>query len=281
MDSGILKANGADLYYETRGHGPAVLLIPGAGGDAGLFTDAAEELSDAFRVITYDRRGNSRSTGRTDAPMVLTDQADDAKALIDGLADGQALVFGSSGGGIVALDLCARHPRAVHAAIAHEPPVFNMLADDVPGADFYEQMTGLYRQLGPQAMGESFAGAMGEGGAFTWPEDLLQRFMGNVEYLFDREWESWSRFEPDVDALSVFGPRLVLAGAAANRGLFNSLPAADMASRLGAPWLEFPGVHLEFLVRPQGFAAALRAALTQIFTTHLDMPDVWRVPARV
>lgn len=35
MRSGRLTADGADLYYEVRGAGPALLMISGAGGDAG------------------------------------------------------------------------------------------------------------------------------------------------------------------------------------------------------------------------------------------------------
>ena len=48
--------------------GPALLMISGAGGDAGYYAGVAEELDDAFTVITYDRRGNSRSTGRLPDP---------------------------------------------------------------------------------------------------------------------------------------------------------------------------------------------------------------------
>ena len=87
MRRGMFETDGAELYYEVRGDGPWILaLISGAGGDAGYFTGIADELADAFTVITYDRRGNSRSTGGGDVPMELPRQADDARALIDGLA---------------------------------------------------------------------------------------------------------------------------------------------------------------------------------------------------
>ena len=52
-----------ELYYELRGAGTPVLLIPGVPGDAGQFTTVASELAGGdCRVLTYDRRGNSRST---------------------------------------------------------------------------------------------------------------------------------------------------------------------------------------------------------------------------
>lgn len=54
--------NGTTLYYEKQGTGTAVLLIAGSTGDAGNFTRAADLLADEFAVVTYDRRGNSRSS---------------------------------------------------------------------------------------------------------------------------------------------------------------------------------------------------------------------------
>ena len=57
-----VKADGADLYYERRGTGPAILMISGGGGDASYYTGVAERLADDYTVLTYDRRANSRST---------------------------------------------------------------------------------------------------------------------------------------------------------------------------------------------------------------------------
>ncbi|MDQ0597010.1 pimeloyl-ACP methyl ester carboxylesterase [Streptomyces canus] len=54
--------------------------------------------------------------GRPGVPMDLARQASGARALIDGLAGGQALVFGSSGGAIIGLTLAALHPDSLRAA---------------------------------------------------------------------------------------------------------------------------------------------------------------------
>jgi hypothetical protein len=56
-----IEVNGARIYHEMRGSGPSVLFIAGATGDAGHFQRVAEILSGEFAVVTYDRRGNSRS----------------------------------------------------------------------------------------------------------------------------------------------------------------------------------------------------------------------------
>jgi acetyltransferase/esterase len=65
----ILEAPGARLYYEVRGGGPLLVLVPGAKGEADTYQHLAKELSGRYRVVTYDRRGFSRSTldGRQDS----------------------------------------------------------------------------------------------------------------------------------------------------------------------------------------------------------------------
>jgi pimeloyl-ACP methyl ester carboxylesterase len=80
----MLTSTRTGLYYEVRGRGPAVLLIAGATGDCGPFARSAERLADEFTVITFDRRGNSRSPVRGDAGAAATmgAQAADAAALI-------------------------------------------------------------------------------------------------------------------------------------------------------------------------------------------------------
>ena len=83
IDVQQVQANGTVLHTETRGHGPAVLLIAGAGGDAAELAGVAATLADQFAVTTYDRRGNSsqpRPAGW--ARTSLAEQADDAAALL-------------------------------------------------------------------------------------------------------------------------------------------------------------------------------------------------------
>jgi pimeloyl-ACP methyl ester carboxylesterase len=58
----IVTVGPVQLYYEVRGGGPPVLFIMGATGDAGHFATVADQLADKFTVVTFDRRGNSRSS---------------------------------------------------------------------------------------------------------------------------------------------------------------------------------------------------------------------------
>jgi pimeloyl-ACP methyl ester carboxylesterase len=277
MQSGMFDVNDARLYYEIRGQGPALLLISGAGGDAGYFSQVAEELSDAFTVINYDRRGNSRSTGRHEARMKVSDQSDDAAALIRGLADGKALVFGNSAGAIVALDLAARHPEVIRGLIAHEPPVIGVLPSGDPWSDFFDRTGERYREAGAMTTGAEFVATIRGEGTYPWPEDLAGRFAGNVDFLFEWEWPAWGKWLPDFDSLAQAPFPVVLGAGSADRGLYYGRPSVEIAARLKVPWVEFPGIHLEFLRNPAVFGAALRAMASYLHTLDTDapVPELW------
>ena len=56
-----LEKEDVSLYYEVQGTGEPLILIHGVIVDADLYSQASSLLARYFRVVTYDRRGNSRS----------------------------------------------------------------------------------------------------------------------------------------------------------------------------------------------------------------------------
>jgi pimeloyl-ACP methyl ester carboxylesterase len=123
-----LRANGTTLYAEVRGAGPAILMIPGGAEDAEGWRPVAERLT-GHTVVTYDRRGTLRS-GRDGWPGGGSAQhADDAAALLEKLGLRDAVVFGGSSGGIVALQLALRHPALVRRALVYEPGYLHLVPE--------------------------------------------------------------------------------------------------------------------------------------------------------
>jgi pimeloyl-ACP methyl ester carboxylesterase len=117
-----ISANDTRLYFELRGDGPGLLFISGATGDAGHWTGVADTLADEYTVITYDRRGNSRSLRPPGWTSTTVDeQADDAAALLRGLKLPPVIVFGTSAGARIAANLTIRHPELLRAVVFHEP----------------------------------------------------------------------------------------------------------------------------------------------------------------
>jgi pimeloyl-ACP methyl ester carboxylesterase len=130
MNDGTLRVPGATLFYRVRGSGPPLVILPGGDGAADSVDAVSDQLVDRYRVVTYDRRGLSRS--RLDAPaegLTLATHSDDAHRLLAALTTEPAFVLGSSIGALIGLDLVARHPEQVRVLVAHEPPAWELLPD--------------------------------------------------------------------------------------------------------------------------------------------------------
>src|SRR5262249_45206507 len=104
------------LYWESIGEGPPVLLVMGLGLSGGAWWRTVDTLSRRFRVITFDNRGVGRSRGLT-PPYTTEALADDAVAVLDAIGIERAGVYGLSLGGMVAQQLALRHPRRVRSLV--------------------------------------------------------------------------------------------------------------------------------------------------------------------
>ena len=149
------KVPGAQLFYEVSGSGPLLVLIPGAAGTGEVFHPLVRELIARYQVVTYDRRGFSRSQldGPQDYDHRLSTDADDVRRLIEHLTDQPAIVFGNSSGAIVALEVLTRYPERVQMVVAHEPPVVSLLSDAAKWWAFFDRIYDSSRKNGiPKAM---------------------------------------------------------------------------------------------------------------------------------
>lgn len=104
---------------------------------------------------------------------------------------------------------------------------------------------------------------------------MAVRFGGNVDYLFGWEWKAWGLYRPDLDAPSKATFPIVLGAGVADRGAYYARPSVEIARRIKAPWVEFPGIHMEFLRNPETFGSALKAVATIIQTQVGEVPELW------
>lgn len=270
--TGTLDVPGASLYYEIYGTGPTLLMISPGLGDCGFYSRVAEILSGEYLVLTYDRRGNSRSgLVDPDAPFSVAEQSDDARRVLEAFGEPPAYVFGGSGGAIVALDLVARNPGLVRTAIAHEPPLVQLLPDAAELCAEFDEIDRTYREQGVHPAMERF-------GATYQDEDpepdldpddaadpaIEQRLAGNFDVLLGREMLPVTRYVPDFAALRRGGTRIVLGGGEksgdANYPYRGGLAVSE---RLENEFVVFPGDHAGYLMRPRPFAAKLREVLNR------------------
>jgi len=269
MISDFVLANNATLYYEKEGAGPAVLFIAGSTGDAGNFTRAADLLADEFTVVTYDRRGNSRSprpSGWTTTSV--SEQADDAAALIEALDLTPAAVFGASAGGPIALDLMIRHPRLVRAGILQEPSIFSLLPD--PAAALAPRRALIEETLptnGPRGAIAALMRFLNDDGVFAaLPPDILERMLSNADTILNVEGPGFAGWRLKVEDLKALRIPVTLLVAADTLPVYKQITRC-LAEHLQIEPVTVPGRHAFYYYRPQELADALRPILRRLGQT--------------
>jgi pimeloyl-ACP methyl ester carboxylesterase len=260
------ESEGATLVYDTQGAGAPLILIPGAGGDSSVFEELATLLSDEFRVITYDRRCNARSSGDRTRDMEMAQQARDVVVILKAAGHESAIVFGNSGGGNIALQLAADHPECVTAMLVHEAPVISVLPDAAEWIEFYDYLLRVFRERDARTavllLATIFVG-------FDRP------VVGGIgqekdrAFLFEHEVPANAHFVPNIAAIrSANIPTALLVGALSGDAYYaRSCPI--LADQLGCPCVTVPGNHLAFKLDPRPFAIALRKCIA-----HLQVASV-------
>lgn len=101
---------GLEMYYETRGSGPPLVLLNGMSQSTVNWMTQARRLAEHFTVVTYDARGQGRTSAGT-GPLDLHTHVTDLAALLDDLHIGSAHLAGFSFGARLALAFAARVPQ--------------------------------------------------------------------------------------------------------------------------------------------------------------------------
>jgi pimeloyl-ACP methyl ester carboxylesterase len=262
LTAGTVIAEGADIYFERRGRGPGLLLIPGGGGDAGNYSQIAESLADEYTVLTYDRRGNSRSRLRTDPTKLrVEEQSADGLAVLEYNGMSSASVFGSSSGAVIGLDLggafpaCRRAAGRSRAAGHQRSGRCCALVCLLRGA-----RQDCRRARRPPSVDE-FMSSVGRAEEEPRPAELMERLAGNWDFFARYEMRPVAEFVPDLEALGESEVPLVFAGGHESRPYYYCRAGEALAARLGVEFVEFPGHHMAYLDDAESFVPILRRIL--------------------
>lgn len=120
-DGVAVSADGSQIAYSRRGTGPTVILVAGAFVHRGFGTmhKIADQLVDAFTVVTYDRRDRGASKAST-RDYEVAREFQDLQALIN-TNDGHAHLFGWSSGASLVLQAAPGLQGADSIAIYETP----------------------------------------------------------------------------------------------------------------------------------------------------------------
>lgn len=113
MECGRLAAKGADIYWQSHGNGPAIVLAHGIGGNHAAWFRQIGPLSRSNRVIAFDHRGFGLSIDHDGRGR--TAFAEDMLALLDHLEVERALLVGQSMGAGTCISFACAYPERVAA----------------------------------------------------------------------------------------------------------------------------------------------------------------------
>lgn len=123
----VLADDGQPLLVRAapRAHGdtrPTVLILHATLSSSAQLLRLAIELTPDARVLLLDRRGSGGSPMVSPSPVTIARHVADAATVLAANGELAAYVVGHSFGGVVALELAARHPELVRGVVAWEPP---------------------------------------------------------------------------------------------------------------------------------------------------------------
>jgi aminoacrylate hydrolase len=106
----------ADIFYEEKGQGPPLMLVPGLAGQGAFWLSQVPDFSRDFRVIVHDHRGAGRST-HSPIRYSVEQMADDTLRLMDALGIVSAHFVGHSTGGAIGQVIATEHPERLQSLV--------------------------------------------------------------------------------------------------------------------------------------------------------------------
>lgn len=156
-------------YLDWGGEGAPVLALHGLASSAHWYDIMAPLLRDRFRIIAPDQRGHGQTTQANDG-YDWHSVASDAVGLLDVLEIEEAIVFGHSWGGNVAVATAAHHPERVSALVM------------IDGGFFSPQML-------PGASWEAFSQRLAPRNVSGTRAEFLERISGQLAMCWNNEVE--------------------------------------------------------------------------------------------
>ncbi|KAG2233828.1 Alpha/Beta hydrolase protein [Thamnidium elegans] len=254
-----LQVEGASIYYEVKGNGPYLILVPGGYGGGAIFRLLRFHLIKRFTVVIYDRRGYNRSTlnGPQDYENRLDTEADDIYKLMRNLTNEKFIIFGFSSGGAISLKYLTKYPKTVYKMFLHEP-VTNLgaLPDSEDILKFHTDIYNLYKKEGKDAalqlLGKKYLTDVDY-------ETVVHNHLGDKKQewslYFEHEVRVYPFYDTNTDMIMSNREKLVLLYSTECVNSFVHRPVQTISKYLHKELHPFPGGHLGYLTESNKFAA--------------------------
>jgi acetyltransferase/esterase len=261
ITTGTISVKDASIFYKIYGEAkPILLMITGGTGNADSYENIIPFLIGKYTVISYDRRGYTRSpiTSISERETIdIETQSDDVRTLLQAITKEPVYVFGSSIGGVIALDLAARYPLLVNKVIAHEPPLVNQLpeserAGKVPEIKLNEtsfeamrRFTETFGLVPRNLAGQTFMHVS---------KDAIKRKAADTRFFLEHESKGVDSYHLDLEKIRGVSSKIVFLAGKESKGNFLYEIAIQTAQNTGTHFIEVIGHHVGYGQYPEEFS---------------------------
>lgn len=266
VTANTLAIPGGRLYYELRGSGPLVAIV-GAPMHSAPFAPLADLLATDHTVLTMDPRGHFGSAlDDPDADSTPPLRAADLARLVQHVGAGPVTVLGSSGGAVTTLALVQAHPELIRTAVAHEPPLMQLLDDREHQLALNEDTIATFVRGDMLGAVRKFMANAG----FVMPEEMFLQVFGGEKspqeaaserFFYLHELRGTASWLPDLDVLRATPVNLIIGIGETSTGQICDRASRALAAALKLEPVMFPGGHGGFMEDPAKFAARLREVI--------------------
>lgn len=251
----------AELFCRTVGTGEPLLLIHGSMVDADFLAESAEHLAQNHFVITYDRRGYSRSTTTEDHSLAR--QARDAAAVLEHFSVEKADITACSSGGLTALQLAKDQPHRIQKLVLFETPA----TGEETGEPYASQLRDVTRLVERGKLTKAkllflqMLGTPDPEGRLV-PDGMVQSNWENGDVFLQQEFPEFSVLTADRLRPEGFDAGQIIMGIGTDSGkTYFSEGAKVLAEAIGCRIRQFPGCHNCAFDRPDAFAHEIEMIL--------------------
>ncbi|WP_054511751.1 alpha/beta fold hydrolase [Chryseobacterium sp. ERMR1:04] len=150
----FLKLKNTDLYYEIYGEGEPLILLHGNSGSIKEFYQQIPTLSQQYKVIAIDTRGQGKSTDTSKLDFTYKIFADDVKALVDELGLEKVNIVGWSDGGNTGLEFALKYPDHLNKLVTIGANTFPEGVDERLFNNMKTQLQVLQAENNPERLNE-------------------------------------------------------------------------------------------------------------------------------
>lgn len=255
---------GAVLKVWSQGNGPLLILIPGGGGTGEGFNKSIPVLSKFYKVIAYDRRGNGQSTVEKPRTLNPMESARDIIAIIKAMGSTKASLFGTSSGGIFALQVAQSYPEYVETVVVHEVPIVSILPEEhIKRVDSGYEVFQTYSEKGAEAALRVFRASVSGQPIEPAPDTPVDPNAPphRLEYFFAYEFLVFMTYTPNLSMVKARGVPVATVEGYGSKGVFHATSALVQSEIMGCRHVLWSGAHAPFLEDHEGFAQDLHRTI--------------------